>query len=218
MSEQRIRACVDPETLTIYAIVASQDFALFYKIEPLPNKLTLERNTPCHFNQIVTICKASNIAVINTTQVAIYSKLDLVVVDSNFKTPKAEIAKAKVKISEINFKLKFTSPIHSVGIVSNVIVIDYGPSSVLFDVGMPMVDNELDDALIENDKIKSLNQLAATYKRCLKSFGISGYISITEEKGRWQQYTKHTPLNVHAADLLTLDNLTDQSFDETILA
>jgi len=76
----------------------------------------------------------------------------------------------------------------------------------------------MSDSEIENFSIKTLNDLSATFKRCLNSFGIKGYFSIQEKNGGWQQDIKYIPINVHAADLLTVDEIDDQSFDETILA
>lgn len=66
-----------------------------------------QNNTVCEFTQVLPIRKANKIAVINNFQVAIYSKLDLIVVNHSNETPLSELANSKVKISELDFKVKF---------------------------------------------------------------------------------------------------------------
>jgi hypothetical protein len=95
----------------IFAIVASPDFALLYKIPVYPPRLKKPLTTPIDFIQIVPIKKATKVAVINADQVAVYSKIDLVVVNINNLTPREELGNSKVEISEIDFKLKFHNPI-----------------------------------------------------------------------------------------------------------
>jgi hypothetical protein len=95
----------------IFAIVASPDFALLYKIPVFPPRLENPLTTPIDFIQIVPIKKATKIAVINADQVVVYSKLDLVIMNINKLTPREEQSRSKVKISEIDFKIKFHNPI-----------------------------------------------------------------------------------------------------------
>lgn len=54
------------------------------------------------------------------------------------------------------------------------------------------------------DKIKTLNDMSAAYKRCLQKYNMNGYISIEEEFGEWDKEEKFIPVNVHAEDYLTL--------------
>jgi hypothetical protein len=168
LSQQRICACFDPTTNGLYAIVASQDFALLYKIKILPSALNNNVNTVCYFTQILPIKKACKIAVVNSSQLAVYSKLDLLVTNHNLETPASELGRSKVKLSELDFKIKFENPIQTVGISSNVLVIDYGPRSVLINVGEPADSEIKDQQELEQERIKTLNQLSAAYKRCLK--------------------------------------------------
>lgn len=86
-SEQQVLTCYHPETRTLFAVVASEDFALLYKIKDWTGGKV---NKPIAFCQVLTIKKAQRIAVINSDQVAIYSYLSLVVVNHNKQKPERE--------------------------------------------------------------------------------------------------------------------------------
>jgi hypothetical protein len=85
--------------------------------------------------------------------------------------------------------------------------IDYGPRSILINVGKPASSDPMRAIDVELERIKTLNQLSAAYKRCLNSYGLKGYISLEEARGRWAEQTRYTPIAVHSADLLTIDEL-----------
>lgn len=87
------------------------------------------------------------------------------------------------------------------------LVIDYGPRSVLLNVGNPASSEPKTLEELESEHIKSLNQLSAAFKRCLRAYGVEGYISLSEERGNWAESNRYTPISVHSADLLTLDEL-----------
>ena len=56
-----MKGCYDPITKTIFVIIASDDFAVLYKINPYEQ---LEKTVEfCH---VLTICEANNIFVINS--------------------------------------------------------------------------------------------------------------------------------------------------------
>jgi hypothetical protein len=111
LSQQRICACYDKKTQCIFAIVASQDFALLYKINILSETLRLNQNSLCEFIQILPIRKACKIVVVNSKQVAVYSKLDLIVTNHHLETPQSELGRSKIRLSEFDFKIKFENPI-----------------------------------------------------------------------------------------------------------
>ena len=58
---------------------------------------------------------------------------------------------------------------------------------------------------VQAEKLRTFNELAAAFKRCLQSsYKIKGYITLQEQYGNWSEDSKHLPINVHAEDFLTL--------------
>jgi hypothetical protein len=71
-------------------------------------------------------------------------------------------------------------------------------------VGEP-VSSEPKTALeVMQTKMSSFNMISASFKRCLREYGLEGYISVQEKDARWQEEIPYTIINVHSPDLLTI--------------
>lgn len=100
--------CYDQESRTLFAIVASNEFALLYKCQGWIGS----RNVEVEHCMVLTIKRAHGVMVINSEQVAVVSALEVIVVNHMTAVPKVDVFdRQDMLVHQIDFKLKFESPV-----------------------------------------------------------------------------------------------------------
>lgn len=176
----------------------------------------------------MTIRNAEKVSVLNDEQLLVSSRLDIVVVNYA-RDHEPLIDKEEIQVKSQDFKFAFQSPIKAISISQHdsslfdykkdsnkAVVIIYGSNSLMISIGQFIKESTQQNiskrsistiqADHEKTSIKSFNELASAFKRCLQRFEVSGYITLTEENGNWSERKKFSPINVHSDDLLLLNN------------
>ena len=123
---QRIKACYDESTKTIFAFVAIDSFAVLYKLHK-----DLAQGSLVEFTNFLTIKGAIMIFVINNEQVAVLSPHQLLVVRHDLDQIKAsEVKKKQLVGSNIDFKFSFKKQIVEFTTSKNTFSIIYGKQSI----------------------------------------------------------------------------------------
>jgi hypothetical protein len=117
---------------------------------------------------------------INSEQLAISSNIDVIVVNHSTWTPEEAERKIqpKILVHEIDFKIFFKSRVQHVSVTKNIMAVQYGSNSFLLLVGEPANSAPKSTSDIMQTKISSFNMVSASFKWCLKEFGLDGYISV----------------------------------------
>lgn len=84
----------------------------------------------------------------------------------------------KMLLHEIDFKIFFESHIHHISVSRNIMALQYGSNSLLLLVGEPESSAPKSSLEVMQTKISSFNMVSASFKRCLKTYGLDGYISV----------------------------------------
>jgi S-adenosylmethionine:tRNA-ribosyltransferase-isomerase (queuine synthetase) len=120
------------------------------------------------FCQMLTIRDANRIARINNEQIAVISKLD-VLVFNHTRTNEDHLFASKCLISNIDFKLFFQRHIISVQVSQNIMAVTYGSHSILILLGDPS-STRAECRRSDGEKslaVNTFNELAAKFKSCL---------------------------------------------------
>jgi hypothetical protein len=104
----------------------------------------------------------------------------VIVVNHSTWTPEEAVRKIqpKILVHEIDFKIFFKSRIQHVSVSHNIMAVQYGSSSFLMLVGEPAKSAPKSTLEVMQTKISSFNMVSASFKRCLKEYGLDGYISV----------------------------------------
>ena len=118
---------------------------------------------------------------ISATQLAVYSKMDVLVLNhSEMCLHKGPKVLPKMLVHDIDFKLFFKRHISKISAAHGILSIQYGSRSLLLLVGDSASASPKTALEVKQTKIDCLNTLSASFKRCLKVFGMDGYISLQE--------------------------------------
>lgn len=119
---------------------------------------------------MLTIRDANRITCINSEQIAVISKLDVLVFNHTSLTEDHYLA-SKCLISNIDFKLFFQRHILSVQVSQNIMAVTYGSRSILILLGDPSdsrAESRRSDKKESSLAVNTFNELAAIFKSCLK--------------------------------------------------
>ena len=120
----------------------------------------------------------------------------------------------------IDLKLQLISQINAITIDSCLACINFGVQSVILELDENLDSVEEVENCGYNSKVRNLNDLVQLFKQMLKNqYNLSGYITITEDQGRWDSNNALFPVQLMADDFVTLfqDDDGNQGSDESIL-